>query len=175
MKLISKFIIYPLIAIAVACLDLFTKYLIKGNFDTPGQSIEIAGNYLRFTLVYNKGITFGLFNGINGNILPFILIILAVLSLSIIIYLYFNISNTLQGRVPKIFGRISLMFIIGGASGNIIDRIINKVIVDFIDIGIGNRRWYTFNIADSFVVTGAIVIGVLLIFFEKKNEPPIQK
>ncbi len=174
MKLIIKSSIYPFIAAAITCLDLFTKYLIKNTFDDSGQSVEIAGNYIRFTLIYNKGITFGLFNMVKSSLMPVFLVILAILALTVVVYLYINISHSFKGQIPGILGKIALMFIIGGAMGNIIDRLLNKAVVDFIDVGIGNHRWYTFNTADSFVVIGGIILGILFLFFENKSIEPNQ-
>ena len=65
--------------------------------------------------------------------------------------------------------------ILGGALGNIIDRMIRGFVVDFLDFGIATYRWYTFNVADIFIVSGCILLSILIIFFEIKEDKTINK
>lgn len=166
---ITARIIYPFIAVFVTALDLFTKHLVIKNLGLY-HPVNIIGDFIRFTFTYNTGITFGLFAGANNRLFPVLLISISCVALAVVIYLAINLSKNLNGKIAVRVGRLSLMFIIGGALGNMIDRLMNKAVVDFIDVGIGKIRWYTFNTADSFVVVGGIILGILFIFFEKKKE-----
>ena len=171
MKMSLRTLIYPIIALTAFGLDFLSKIAIQKNM-TLYQSQEIIGEFLKFTFVLNKGITFGMFNNANGNspsFMPVILVVMAFTAMLIVLYLFFNLSKYLKDGIPQEIARVAIMFVVGGALGNIVDRMINKAVVDFIDMGIGNLRWFTYNVADSFVVVGAIILGVLFVFFEKKE------
>lgn len=162
-----------LIAIGVTIFDLISKALILKHFKVPhpySQSLSVIGNFLRLTFVKNYGITFGLLHSIDHKYMPVVLVILACLALLMVLYFYGNIQRYLKDGAPQVWGRVALMFIIGGALGNIINRIQNGWVVDFIDVGIGKLRWYTFNIADSFIVVGTLILVFLFIWFEKQEK-----
>lgn len=177
-----RMMLFPLIAIGVVILDLVSKYFVKQKLPL-GKPVEIWGNFLRFTFVYNKGITFGMFNNPNTNstVMLILLTVLALSALSLVVYFYLNITKFLKDGKPQTIGMVALMAIVGGALGNIIDRLFlfnlpgMNAVVDFVDVGIKNTRWYVFNVADSFVVVGAIVLGILFIFFEKKEKKAKEK
>ena len=125
-------------------LDRYSKNLILDLLEN--EKYLFINSYLNLDLVFNTGIGFGLFslnNGIYYNMIS-ILIFLIVL---ILIYLMFK-SKTNE----KIF----FSFIVGGAIGNLYDRIIYKAVPDFIDFHIQNFHWFTFNIADIFISFGVI-------------------
>ena len=140
-------------------LDRYSKNLILNLLEN--EKYLFINNYLNLNLVFNTGIGFGLFsfnNGIYYNMLS-ILIFLIIL---VLIYLMFK-SKTSE----KIF----FSLIIGGAIGNLYDRIIYKAVPDFIDFHIKEFHWFTFNIADIFISLG-IIFMILneLIFNKQKNE-----
>ena len=107
------------------------------------------GDFFRFTFVENPGIAFGISIGDFSKL---------VLILSIIVII-FVIKEIINNR--ELHSSIGLAMIVGGAIGNLIDRVLVQIpianyggVVDFIDIGTSTFRWYTFNIADSFVCIG---------------------
>ena len=118
-------------------------------------------NYLNLSLVFNTGIGFGLFS-LNNELYYNMLSILIFLIILVLIYLMFK-SKTSE----KIF----FSLIIGGAIGNLYDRIIYKAVPDFIDFHIKEFHWFTFNIADIFISLGIIFMILNEIIFNKqKNE-----
>ena len=140
-------------------LDRYSKNLIL-NF-LENEKYLFINNYLNLNLVFNTGIGFGLFSlndGIYYNLLSFLIFLIIL----VLIYLMFK-SKTSE----KIF----LSFIIGGAIGNLYDRIIYKAVPDFIDFHIKDFHWFTFNIADIFISLG-IILMILneLIYNRQKNE-----
>ncbi len=169
MKDWKKWFLLPMMATGITAVDLWTKALARSGL-LQGVPKPVLGDFFRFTLTYNYGITFGLFNKGAGKTNPVWLIILAVLSLGAVLYFYLNIEKFLKDGSPQKWGRVVLMAITGGALGNIMDRLINGRVTDFLDMGIGNLRWYTYNVADSFVVLSSIILAVLLFFYEKKTE-----
>lgn len=173
-----KLLLFPLIAVGVMILDLVSKYFVKLNIPY-GQPVEVWGNFLRYTFIYNRGVTFGMFSKIDSNAIPFILSGLALVGVGVVIYFYINIKKFLKPGRPQTFGMIAAMFIVGGFS-NTIDRLFMfnpegvLAVVDFIDVGIKQTRWYIFNVADMFTVVGAITLGILFIFFENKEKKEVE-
>ena len=138
----------------VVLLDQLSKIWIKNNFSL-WESREILGSFIKFSHVENPGIAFGISIGDFGILIT----ILSFVATLFIIYIHWKE----RFNHPLIVTGLSL--ILGGAIGNLIDRSAilfaerYEGVVDFIDVGIGPMRWYTFNIADS-----AVTIGILLYF-----------
>ena len=111
-----------------------------------------SSNFLNFNLIWNEGIAFGLFS-FNEKIFYNILTIIIL----IIILIIFIMTIKSDG-----FKKYSLLMILGGALGNVFDRIFYKAVPDFIDFHIGNFHWFIFNVADIFITIGVI----FMIFLE---------
>jgi signal peptidase II len=143
-----------LFTVLVVGLDQITKLFVKSRFYL-GESTEVFGDVLRFTYIQNPGMAFGI--RVGGKL--FFTIFASVASIVILVYLY----RMRNDRFPS---RLSLALILGGAIGNLIDRFAYGEVIDFIDIGIGNARWPVFNIADTGVTIGMIIL-IALVLFEK--------
>ena len=139
-----------LIVLSVIVLDQITKYLVI-SFLSPVDSIKIFP-FLHLVSVRNIGAAFGMFKGL-GNIF---FIPVSIIAIIFVIWL-------LTKRSYNIFG---LSFILGGAIGNFIDRMLYGKVVDFIDFSIGKFHWPAFNVADSSLTIGIII--VLFSFLLKK-------
>ena len=133
-------------AAAVVALDQATKVVASSRLET-GESISVLGDFIRLTLVHNTGAAFGLF---PGSRVPFILV--SVLAIGVVLYLF------LRDTYRSAWNRTLLGCILGGAIGNLVDRVRLGWVVDFIDVGYGTARWPVFNVADS-----AVTLGVLLL------------
>ena len=143
--------IYILIILGLICLDQLSKILAIKYIVNVG-SIPIIKNIFHLTYVENRGAAFGMF---QNNQMFFVLIAL-VACLVGIYYLYKKKLNLL--------GKISIMFIVSGAIGNLIDRVRLGYVVDYFDFRV---FWsYVFNLADVFVVVGTILLCIYIIFFE---------
>ena len=140
-------------AALVVVVDQVCKYLVRHNLDLH-TTHRVLGDFFRLTYVENSGIVFGIK---VGGALP----LFTVLSLvATILILYYFIRE--RGNHASV--RISLALILGGAVGNLIDRIIFGRVVDFFDFGIGQYRFFVFNIADSAVTVGVIIFLLLTTF-----------
>lgn len=140
--------------------DKITKIVIKNNFYL-GESRSVIGNFFRFTYIENKGIAFGLLSDWSH---PFKAILLIFLSLAA---LYFLISIYIKSRKGALM-QLSFGLIFGGAVGNVFDRIFYGKVVDFLDFGIKNYRWPFFNLADTSITIGVMIIFILSIFYDKE-------
>lgn len=151
--------IFLLISALALFFDQLTKLAIQKTL-VPFQTQPVIGHFLRFSLVYNPRGIFGLpiASNIGYYVLPIVGIVIVIL---------------LVIRTKSIFSLLAYALILGGALGNLWDRIRMGKVIDFIDIGIKNLRWYTFNLADLFLVVGIIMlIGSEI--FRPKPEPATQ-
>ena len=137
-----------LIVLAIIALDQVTKYLIVNTL-SPYDSIEIF-SFLHIVNVRNTGAAFGSFKSLGSSFF----IIVAVAAIIFIVYL-------LMKRAYNTFG---LSLILGGAVGNLIDRILYGQVVDFVDFSIGSYHWPAFNVADSALTIGIIIILLTSVF-----------
>ena len=131
--------------ILLVFIDLFSKYFVF-NFIDLFRFIKIT-NFLDITHIHNFGVSFGLFAEI---IPPYILIIVALAVVCFLIYLLVNSRDDLESW--------GLFIIISGAMANIIDRLINGYVIDFIYVHINQFYWPAFNFADIYISIGIIMI-----------------
>jgi len=151
--------------IAVVTLDLVTKLTAAAMLAPQHVPHEILGNHLRLTLVYNPGAAFGLNLGIYSR---WIFMALTAGALIILARLY---QATRQGDLLR---TIALGLVCGGAVGNLIDRVRSATgVVDFIDVGVGDLRWPTFNVADMVVSVGAFLLAWVLWGEERSSGPVV--
>ena len=156
-KILLKETIISLLVISfVFIFDRVTKKNII-NHQLNNQSIFI-NDYLNFELVWNTGIGFGLLSQ-DANIYYHLI---SLLIFSVIIFLIYLIIKS------DFLEKILFSIILGGAIGNLYDRLIYFAVPDFIDFHIGDFHWFIFNIADIFITVGIILILIKDIIFKKK-------
>ena len=155
---VKKFDIYSFIIISLAfSLDRLSKMYVISLIEKK-QSELFINDYLNITLNWNRGIAFGLLS-FNATTIYHLI---SLLILSIIIYLIYLMV------VSEKFAKIILALIIGGAIGNLYDRLTYFAVPDFIDFHIKSFHWFTFNIADIFISIG-ILLMIFKEFFLKQN------
>jgi len=151
----QKLFFFP-ISIFVLFIDQLTKRWIMNNM-LYGDSESIIGDIVKFTYIRNPNSVFGLkFGG------PTISTLLTVIAFIFVIFLFFN-SDTR-------FSLVSLSLIIGGALGNLTDRILYMEVIDFIQVGARGWYWPTFNVADSFVTIGLTMIIFYFVFIDTSHK-----
>jgi len=144
--------------IAVVSLDFWSKWAIKSSLRLY-QSKPIIQDFFHLTYVTNDGMAFGLsFPGGKLFLLSLILLLTA-----------FIIGFLWKERDGHPLVKYGLALILSGAIGNLVDRIINGSVVDFLDFMIGNFHWYIFNVADSAVTVGMALFIYHSIVLEKKE------
>ena len=160
-KILRKsFIISSLLVFSIFLLDRLSKiYVIYLDKKFLGSEL-LSSKFLNIRLIWNEGIAFGLlsFNEtIFYNALTFLILIIIL-----IIFFMLSKSNGIK--------KFSLMIILGGAIGNIYDRIFYKAVPDFLDFHIGNFHWFIFNVADIFITLGVIFMIIIEITGNNKNK-----
>jgi len=157
-KIFSKEAVVPIVLlVSIFVFDRVSKIWIINQQEQ--NSTIFINKFLNFELIWNTGIGFGLFST-DPNIfynLTSLFIFLVVLFLC---YLIFR-SN--------FFDKIYFSIVLGGALGNLCDRVVYFAVPDFIDFHVGDFHWFTFNIADIFITVGIILI-IIKDFFVKKDE-----
>ena len=160
-KFLSKnfYISFSIVAL-IYFLDRLTKiYVIQLDKNNLGSDI-FNSPYLNIVLIWNKGIAFGLLS-FNETYLYNILSLI----ISIIVVILVIMSLKSQG-----FKRYSLLMIVGGALGNLHDRIFFNAVPDFIDFHVGNFHWFIFNVSDIFITLGVICMIVLELINKDKYD-----
>ena len=150
-----------LIVLAVTALDFVTKAWAVQHLAPRHIPHNVLGDVLRFTLAYNPGAAFGMHLG------PASRWIFAALSVVIVVVL---LRATAALTRVSALAAIGVPIVIGGALGNLLDRIrLRDGVVDFIDVGLGDVRFWTFNVADSAVTIGAACLILALWAHEREH------
>ena len=159
-KILSKnFVINSLLVFLIFLFDRISKIYVI-NLDKKFFGSEIySSKFLNIELYWNTGIAFGLFS-FSENYLYNLLTFVIVIVIMIVIFMIF---------ISKDFKKYPLLMILGGALGNLVDRIFFKAVPDFIDFHIQNFHWFIFNVADIFISLGIIFMILLEIIANNKN------
>jgi signal peptidase II len=145
---------FAFLAVCVLFADQLTKYAVE-RFTANGSLRVVIPGLLNLVHANNPGVAFGILSDTQA---PWRAPLLIVFSLGIMCLIgWLLVSDRAGGSL----GQYGLVLILGGAAGNLLDRISRRSVTDFIDFHIGTHHWYTFNIADS-----AIVIGAGLVILE---------
>ena len=160
-KFLSKnFYIRFSIVFLIYFLDRLSKiYVIQLDKNNLGSDIFNSA-YLNIVLIWNKGIAFGLLSFSESYLYNIISLIIAII---IIVLVLMSLKN--QG-----FKRYSLLTIVGGALGNLHDRIFFNAVPDFIDFHIGNFHWFIFNVSDIFITLGVISMIIFELRYDKTDK-----
>ena len=162
----------------VIVIDQATKAWASTHYQLP---VPVIPGFLRLALSHNTGALFGLFGGLGDPWRSLLLTLLPLLAVLGIVYLIW------QAEPAETWGRIALALILGGAIGNVVDRVIYGHVIDFIDVywsspplsdwlisTFGTNRWPTFNVADSGLTCGAALLLYEMLFHrpgaEKKDD-----
>jgi signal peptidase II len=152
---VIAYVVMPLFVLAV---DLSSKRFVESVLN-EGESVQALGGLLRFTLLHNYGTTLGLFS----TSAPFLAIsILKLLSIGALFVCFLKVEKFIKNARHQLLSRICILVIIGGSCGNVIDRLADRKVTDFIDIGIQTFRWPVFNVADAFQFLGGLTVLLIL-------------
>jgi signal peptidase II len=165
---------FIIVGAAVITVDHVVKWIVKSTMEL-NQTIEVIGNFFTLSYIINTGIAFGFFDGSRSRAKMPLLVAVSIIALAIIIYIFLSLPKRAKLAGP------AMGLIFGGAIGNMIDRIVRGRVIDFLDVdfpdiavkplGIYLTRWPTFNVADSCVFVGIIMLLVIIIIEGGKAEP----
>jgi signal peptidase II len=151
---------YLLISFLVFLVDQITKTIVVQGMD-PHESIEVVPNLFNITYVHNRGAVFGLGSNFSAPYLSWLLSILSIVSLGVILFYFLRVRTT----SPRLYTGLAL--VLGGALGNLYDRLKSGYVVDFLDLHWYDHHWPFFNVADMSICVG---VGLLLISMPSASE-----
>lgn len=148
------------VAATVYGLDQLTKAIATEALgpDAPRHSVQVIGDYIRFSYTTNPGAAFGMFPN-----QPMVFTLIALVAIPVI----WTFNRTMSPRTR--FTRTCMGGLLGGALGNLTDRLRFGRVTDFVDVGIGDLRWPAFNVADSAFVVGIFALTVLVFLFDQRR------
>lgn len=147
-KLSILLTIAPLIIIG----DQITKLWVEAII-SPLRPIQVVENFFHVTLVRNTGGAFGILSGFGSSQVQNVFVLVTIVAVVFIGFLYFKLSP------EQSWPSIGIALIMGGAVGNLIDRIRLGAVIDFIDLHFYSHHWPAFNVADSAITIGAFIVG----------------
>lgn len=140
-----------MIAAVVVVLDRLTKALVAQRISLH-DSVDVVPGLFRLTHVQNPGAAFGLFSESSSEWKVAMLILFSVAALAVVSALLWKNGKAMNATA------IALSLVFGGALGNLWDRVLSGRVIDFLDFYIGSHHWPAFNIADSAIVVGALLL-----------------
>jgi len=178
----ASYVFLAVVAIVTLALDLGSKWWAVENLDKPFARVDLIKGYLSLALAHNRGGAWGLLQNESETIRRPFFVLVSVVAIAFIVSLYRKLAPTQTAL------KWGLPLVLGGALGNLVDRIRYGHVIDFIDMYIGNGtgldklvekisgpmreyHWPTYNIADIAIVAGVILMGVDM-FTSRKKSPP---
>jgi signal peptidase II len=128
-------------------------------------SVKVVEGFLNLTHIRNSGVAFGIFSEQQSELKPYLLIFVSVVAIVAILAIFHQ-----TGKENRLV-RTGLILIFSGAIGNLIDRVIHKEVIDFIDFFIENQHWPAFNVADSCITIGVLFMAVDMFLGGKPSSP----
>jgi signal peptidase II len=145
-----------LVVLGVLAADQLSKYAVEKHTPIGAHRVVIPG-LVNLVHTSNTGVAFGLFADSNSHWMAPALIVFSVVVIVLLVWLLAT------GRAGGWLGECGLALILGGATGNVLDRVLRHRVTDFVDLHLGNYHWYTFNLADSAIVLGAALVVLELL------------
>lgn len=150
-----KYLLASWVCGSILVLDQGTKWWVQKNMALH-QSIEILPNFAHLTYIRNTGAAFGFFAETQSSWRMLLFILISIIAIGAILYLMKNLPPKRNGQI------VSLSLVLGGAAGNLIDRVRWGEVIDFIDLHWYHYHWPAFNIADSAITIGVILLLILM-------------
>ncbi len=158
---------YPLIiwpALLIICLDQISKFAVLKSLRVY-ESVPVIKGFFNVVHVRNRGMAFGFMNRPDMDVGFWILVSATILAVVLLLFWFFRMENESNWTT------LGLSFILGGALGNLIDRVRLHEVIDFLDVYVGAYHWPAFNVADAAITVGALMVGVSLFLTGPSKKP----
>ena len=160
MKRPQAILIFP--ALLVVVLDQITKLIVAASLPA-GAGISVIEGFLNLVHVRNRGMAFGMLQGLSSGFAAYLLAAASIIAVFFIIFFASRLTNGSK------VGLLSLSLILGGALGNLVDRLRLGEVIDFVDVHIGQYHWPAFNVADSAITVGTLSVFITYLASGKKG------
>ena len=161
----NKYLFLFVISSSLIVVDQYTKFMITLHIPLS-YSVNVVEGFFNLTHVRNSGVAFGIFSEQNSQLKPYLLIFVSIIAIIAILVIFHQTGK--EKRLVQ--GGLVLVF--SGAIGNLIDRVLHKEVIDFIDIFFNNRHWPAFNVADACITIGVMLLAVDLLVNSKPFNSP---
>jgi len=155
--------VHSLIAALVVLADRITKDIVAARIALHDSIVVIPGLF-RLTHIQNRGAAFGIFDDASGDWKITILILFSIVAMAVVAGLLWKNGHALNAT------GVGLSLVLGGAVGNLWDRLADRRVVDFLDFYLGTYHWPAFNLADSAIVIGALILVAEILFAKRPRE-----
>ena len=161
----NKYLFLFVISSSLIVVDQYTKFMITLHIPLS-YSVNVVEGFFNLTHVRNSGVAFGIFSEQNSQLKPYLLIFVSIIAIIAILVIFHQTGK--EKRLVQ--GGLVLVF--SGAIGNLIDRVLHKEVIDFIDIFFNNRHWPAFNVADACITIGVMLLAADLLVSGKSYNSP---
>ena len=161
----NKYLFLFVISSSLIVVDQYTKFMITLHIPLS-YSVNVVEGFFNLTHVRNSGVAFGIFSEQNSQLKPYLLIFVSIIAIIAILVIFHQTGK--EKRLVQ--GGLVLVF--SGAIGNLIDRVLHKEVIDFIDIFFENKHWPAFNVADACITIGLILMLADLLVSSKPFKSP---
>lgn len=154
---------HHLLVIFLVGLDQLTKALVVKKIFLF-QRVEVIPGFFNLTRIHNRGIIFGAFSHLDQPAGRILLAAASLLALIVVFIFYFKTPITEKAI------KFSFSLILAGALGNLIDRLTRGYVVDFVDLHVGRHHWPYFNLADTFITIGGLLLIIFLFIPQRRDQ-----
>ena len=160
----NNYLFLFIISSALIVIDQYTKFMVTLHIPL-NYSVKVVEGFFNLTHIRNSGVAFGIFADQQSELKPYLLIFVSVIAIIAILAIFDQ-----TGKEKRLV-RTGLILIFSGAIGNLIDRILHKEVIDFIDFFIENQHWPAFNVADSCITIGVMFMAADMFVGDKPSNP----
>ena len=150
---------------ALIVIDQYTKFMVSLHIPL-NYSVKVVAGFFNLTHIRNSGVAFGIFSEQNSELKPYLLIFVSIIAIVAILIIFH------QTEREKKLVQTGLVLVFSGAIGNLIDRVLHKEVIDFIDIFFENQHWPAFNIADACITIGEMLLAADMLVNSKPFNSP---
>ena len=150
---------------ALIVIDQYTKFMVSLHIPL-NYSVKVVAGFFNLTHIRNSGVAFGIFSEQTSELKPYLLIFVSIIAIIAILVIFH------QTEREKKLVQTGLVLVFSGAIGNLIDRVLHKEVIDFIDIFLGNKHWPAFNIADACITIGVMLLAADMLGNSKPFNSP---
>ena len=161
----NKYLFLFVISSSLIVIDQYTKFMVTLHIPLS-YSINVVEGFFNLTHVRNSGVAFGIFSEQNSELKPYLLIFVSIIAIIAILVIFHQTGK------DKRMVQGALVLVFSGAIGNLIDRVLHKEVIDFIDIFFNNRHWPAFNVADACITIGVMLLAADLLVSSKPFNSP---
>ena len=161
----NKYLFLFVISSSLIVIDQYTKFMVTLQIPLS-YSINVVEGFFNLTHVRNSGVAFGIFSEQNSELKPYLLIFVSIIAIIAILVIFHQTGK------DKRMVQGALVLVFSGAIGNLIDRVLHKEVIDFIDIFFNNRHWPAFNVADACITIGVMLLAADLLVSSKPFNSP---